>query len=53
MFVVVFAEDGSKRGRLSNVPSPSLADSSQGPAKPESTAISSGVGYISWWGQRF
>ncbi|XP_021933678.1 histone-lysine N-methyltransferase EHMT2 isoform X2 [Zootermopsis nevadensis] len=41
---VVFAEDGSKRSRLNNVPSPSPADSSQGPAKPESTAISSGAG---------
>ncbi|KAJ9591954.1 hypothetical protein L9F63_001556, partial [Diploptera punctata] len=34
----------SKRSRDSNVPSPSPADSSQGPAKPESTAISSGAG---------
>ncbi|XP_069690124.1 histone-lysine N-methyltransferase EHMT2 isoform X2 [Periplaneta americana] len=41
---VVFADDGSKRSRHSNVPSPSPADSSQGPAKPESTAISSGAG---------
>jgi hypothetical protein len=45
-FLVVFAEDGSKRSRLSNVPSPSPADSSQVPAKPESTAISSGVSFI-------
>ncbi|PSN49961.1 hypothetical protein C0J52_08773 [Blattella germanica] len=41
---VVFADDGNKRARLSNVPSPSPADSSQRPAKPESTAISSGAG---------
>jgi len=44
--VVVLAEDGTKRHCLSSVPSPSRADSIQGPAKPESTAISSGVSYI-------
>ncbi|XP_023727784.1 histone-lysine N-methyltransferase EHMT2 isoform X3 [Cryptotermes secundus] len=41
---VVFAEDGNKRSRLNNIPSPSPADGSQVPAKPESTAISSGAG---------
>jgi len=41
---VVLAEDGTKRHCLSSVPSPSRADSIQGPAKPESTAISSGAG---------
>ena len=44
--VVVLAEDGTKRHCISSVPSPSRADSIQGPAKPESTAISSGVSYI-------